>query len=186
MGRVIAVGASLGGPRALAQLLRDFKAPPAAPILIVQHISDGFTEGLAHWLSTESNLDVRMAEDGESLVPGLIGLAPSGQHLVVADGRVRLVDDVPEGGFRPSCTTLFRSVARAYGTRAIGVVLTGMGSDGAAGLLEMRKAGAHTLAQDESSCIVFGMPRAADEAGAVEQVLPLDQMARTILRLLED
>ena len=183
--RLVAIGASLGGPRALAHLLHAFEGPLAAPILIVQHISDGFSEGLAHWLSAETSSPVREAEHQMPLVPGLIAVAPSGKHLEVREGKALLTDTPLDGGFRPSVTTLFRSVARHYGARGVGAILTGMGQDGADGLLEMRRQGARTFAQDEASCAVFGMPRAAWEMGAVEQMMPLDQLAAAIRRAVE-
>jgi two-component system chemotaxis response regulator CheB len=183
--KVVAIGASLGGPRAISQLLTDLKPPINAPVLIVQHISDGFSEGLAHWLSSEVHHPVREAHDGQLLVPGMIAVAPSRQHLEVREGSIRLTDAPPEGGFRPSCTTLFRSVARWYGPRGIGVVLTGMGSDGAEGLLSLRRQGGRTLAQDEQSCVVYGMPKAARDLGAVEQTLPLEHIAAALRRILD-
>lgn len=184
-GRLVAIGASLGGPRALATLLQELRPPLPAPVLIAQHISPGFSEGLAHWLSVEAHCPVREATDGMPLVPGLIAIAPTGRQLVVEEGVARLTDDPPVGGFKPSCSVLFRTAGQAYGPRAIGVVLTGMGTDGAEGLLSMRKAGARTFAQDESTSVVFGMPRAAHEAGAVEQLLPLEGLAAAVRRVLE-
>jgi two-component system chemotaxis response regulator CheB len=183
--RLVAVGASLGGPRALAQLLNDLKAPLPLPMLIVQHISDGFSRGLANWLAAETHTPVREAEHQMPLTPGLVAVAPSGKQLGVQDGVAILGDDPPEGGFKPSVSTLFHSVARAYGAQALGVVLTGMGADGADGLLAMRRQGARTLAQDEASCAVFGMPRAAHEVGAVERLIPLDGMAQAIRRVVD-
>ena len=180
---LVAIGASLGGPRALATLLRGL--PPAfpAPIAIVQHIADGFTEGLAAWLSAETHLDVHEARDGEPLAPGRVVLAPTGRHLVVGEGIVRLSDAPPVDTFRPSVTPLFLSAARAYGARVCGVILTGMGRDGAEGLKAIRDAGGPTLAQDEATSAVFGMPRAAIELGAVERVLPLEELARALREL---
>ena len=184
-GRLVAIGASLGGPRALAQLLHDLKTPLPAPMLIVQHISDGFSEGLAHWLSAETATPVRHAEHLMPLTPGLIAVAPSGFQLEVRDGKALLTDAAADGGFKPSASALFRTVARHYGNRGVGVILTGMGTDGAEGLLEMRRQGARTFAQDEQSCVVFGMPRAAWELGAVESLLPLDQLAAALRRAVE-
>src|SRR5206468_3034837 len=148
--RLVAIGASLGGPRALAQLLHDLKGPLPVPMLIVQHISDGFSQGLANWLASESHSPVREAEHGMPLTPGLIAVAPSGKHLTVAEGKAVLTDDAPDGGFKPAVSALFRSVAKSHGPRGVGVILTGMGQDGADGLLAMRKAGAPTFAQDEA------------------------------------
>lgn len=178
---LVVIGASLGGPRALAQLLRALPADLPAPVAVVQHIADGFTEGLTAWLSQETPLAVSTARDGDALRPGRVLLAPSGSHLVVAEGCVRLSADPPVETFRPSATTLLASAARVYGARACGVILTGMGRDGAEGLKALRDAGGCTLAQDEASSAVFGMPRAAIELGAAERVLPLDEIPRAIL-----
>jgi len=180
---LIAIGASLGGPKALATLLRALPAAFPAPVVVVQHIADGFTEGLAAWLDQESELTVRVASDGEHLEPGLVLVAPTGRHLLVGRGRVRLTDGPAVGGFRPSVTPLFRSVAEAFGPRACGVLLTGMGRDGADGLHALRHAGGHAIVQDEATSAVFGMPRAAIEAGAVDRVLPLDDIPRALLEL---
>jgi two-component system, chemotaxis family, protein-glutamate methylesterase/glutaminase len=181
---LIVVGASLGGPRALATLLRGLPPDFGAPIAVVQHIADGFTEGLAGWLASESRLDVREARDGDPLVAGRVLLAPSGQHLVVAGGLARLSDAPPVDTFKPSVTPLFLSAARHHGTRACGVILTGMGRDGAEGLRAIRKAGGTTLAQDEATSAVFGMARAAIELGAVERVLPLEEIPRVLVELV--
>lgn len=185
LSRLVALGASLGGPRALAHLLTDLKTPLPVPMLIVQHISDGFSRGLANWLAAETHTSVREAEHQMPLTPGLVAVAPSGKQLGVQEGLAVLTDDPPEGGFKPSASTLFHSVARTYGSRGVGVVLTGMGSDGADGLLAMRRQGARTLAQDEASCVVFGMPRAAHELGAVERLVPLEGMAAAIRRAVD-
>ncbi|HEY6099600.1 MAG TPA: chemotaxis-specific protein-glutamate methyltransferase CheB [Anaeromyxobacter sp.] len=181
---LVVVGASLGGPRALAAMLRALPAHFATPIAIVQHIADGFTEGLATWLATESHLEVREARDGDRLRPGLVVLAPTGRHLLVAGkGVARLSDGPPVDTFKPSVTPLFVSAARAYGPRVCGVILTGMGRDGAEGLRAIKDAGGPTLAQDEATSAVFGMPRAAIELGAVDRVLPLDEIARALVEL---
>jgi two-component system chemotaxis response regulator CheB len=180
---LVVVGASLGGPRALATLLRGLAPGLPVPIAIVQHIADGFTEGLASWLASETRLDVREARDGEPLRPGAIVLAPTGRHLVVEEGTVRLSDAPPVETFRPSVTPLFLSAARHYGARACGVILTGMGRDGAAGMRAIKAAGGPTLAQDEATSAVFGMPRAAIELGAVDRVLPIDAIAPALLEL---
>jgi two-component system chemotaxis response regulator CheB len=180
---LVVIGASLGGPRALVTLLRGLPSTFPAPIAIVQHIADGFTEGLAAWLASESRLDVREACDGDVLRPGRVLVAPTGRHLLVGDGIARLSDAPPVDTFRPSVNPLFMSAARSHGARACGVILTGMGRDGADGLKAIRSAGGATLAQDETSSAVFGMPRAAIEAGAVDRVLPLDDIARALVEL---
>jgi two-component system chemotaxis response regulator CheB len=180
---LVVIGASLGGPRALATLLRALPPDFPAPVAVVQHIADGFTEGLAGWLAMESKLKVAEAKDGEPIQPGKVVLAPSGSHLVVADGQYRLSDAAPVDTFKPSVTPLFASAARHYGPRACGVLLTGMGRDGAQGLRAMKDAGGATLAQDEATSTVFGMPRAAIELGAVDRVLPLDEIGRALVEL---
>jgi len=179
---LVVLGASLGGPRALAAVLKALPQEFPAPIAVVQHIADGFIDGLAGWLAQESRLDVATARDGEPLRPGRVLLAPSGRHLLVErPGVARLSDAPPLDTFRPSVTPLFRSAAAAYGARACGVLLTGMGRDGAEGLKAMRDAGGLTLVQDEATSAVFGMPRAAIELGAAERVLPLGDIAAALL-----
>jgi two-component system chemotaxis response regulator CheB len=180
---LVAIGASLGGPRALATLLRALPGNFSAPMAVVQHIADGFTEGLAAWLDLESELDVRVARDGDLLEAGVVLLAPTGCHMLVGKGRVRLSSDPPVGGFRPSVTPLFRSAAEAFGSRSCGVLLTGMGRDGADGLRTLKQAGGYALAQDEATSAVFGMARAAIEEGAVDRVLPLEDIPPALVEL---
>ena len=180
---IVVVGASLGGPRALATLLRALPAHFPVPIAVVQHIADGFTEGLASWLASESRLEVREARDGDRLRAGLVVLAPTGRHLLVGEDVARLSDAPPVDTFKPSVTPLFLSAARTYGSRVCGVILTGMGRDGAEGLRAIKDAGGPTLAQDEATSAVFGMPRAAIELGAVDRVLPLDEIPRALVEL---
>jgi len=180
---LVVVGASLGGPRALAAVLRSLPADFPAPVAVVQHIADGFTEGLAGWLASEARLEVSEARDGDPIHPGRVVLAPSGAHLVVTESHYRLSDAPAVDTFKPSVTPLFLSAARHFGPRACGVILTGMGRDGAEGLRAMREAGGATVAQDEATSIVFGMPRAAIELGAVERVLPLDDIGRALVEL---
>ncbi len=183
---VVAIAASLGGPRALLQILRSLPADFAAPICVCQHITDGFSAGLAQWLASETRLQVKEAEDGARMQPGGVYLAPSGAHLLIQqDARLKLDDGPALAGFRPSCDALLTSAAEAFGRRAIGVVLTGMGKDGARGLREIRRRGGRTLAQDQASCVVFGMPREAVELGAAERVVPLDEIAGTLLKWVE-
>lgn len=184
---IIAIGASTGGTQALAQVLQDL--PPTSPgVVIVQHMPSDFTGPFARRLNACCALDVREAAGGEIVTPGAVLIAHGGQHLEIngAPGNYRaaLVDGPKVSGHRPSVDLLFRSVARAAGRNAVGVLLTGMGEDGAAGLLDMRRAGARTLAQDEQSSIVFGMPRAAYENQAAEELVPLARMAERIIDLL--
>jgi two-component system chemotaxis response regulator CheB len=176
------VAASTGGPAALARILRELPGDLPAPVLVVQHIATGFEQGLARWLTEVGPLSVRVAADGEPARPGAVLLAASGVHLgITGSGTVALSHADPIGGFRPSATFLFRSVARAYGRRALGVVLTGMGTDGAAGLVDLRRAGAYVIAQDEATSSVYGMPEAAVAAGAADRVLALRGIAGAIV-----
>lgn len=185
--RVVAIAASTGGPAAVEHLLSRLPSGFPAAILVVQHIAPGFSEGLASWLNATSPLPVKLAEDGELIVPGRVYVAGEDRHLTVSRGeRIILANDPPIGGFRPSATALFRSVAEHFGSSAAGVVLTGMGSDGVDGLLALREAGGCVLAQDEASSIVFGMPAAAIEAGAASIVLPLPQLAPQLTRMVQD
>jgi two-component system chemotaxis response regulator CheB len=184
---VIGIAASLGGPRALAILFKGLPRDLKAPICVVQHISDGFVQGLADWLASESGMPVREARTGAVLQPGCVLIAPSGTHLTVGeDDRVELDDGPAVEGFKPSGTRLLRSLAECYGRRTIGVVLTGMGRDGADGLAAVRAAGGRTLAQDEATSTVYGMPRAAVETGAVERVVAIDEMAPVLVGLVRD
>ena len=179
---VVAIAASLGGPKALALLLKALPHTFPAPLLVCQHITDGFTQGLAHWLSGETALRVVEARDEERLATGAVYIAPSGHHLRVRPGgRVWLDPGPPLLGFRPSCDALLASVAESFGRRSVGVVLTGMGRDGARGLKAIRDAGGRTLVQDEASSVVWGMPREAVGLGAAEAVLPLDRIAQTLV-----
>ena len=177
---LVAVGASTGGPAALATILRGLPAAIPVPVLVVQHITPGFDAALATWLDETTPLAVRLAADGQRPRPGEVVIAPAGAHLGLSGDRVELRDGPPLNGHRPSATHLFASVARALGPHAVGVILTGMGSDGAAGLLELRRTGGTVLAQDEASCVVPGMPAAAVAAGAVDQVVPLGELAARI------
>lgn len=184
---IVAIAASLGGPKALAQLLSALPRSLTAPVCICQHISEGFTGALATWLSQETGQRVEEAQHDAMLEPGRVYVAPSGQHFrVAAQGRVRLDAEPPIAGFRPSCDALLESVARSFGRRAVGVILTGMGRDGAQGLKAIRDMGGRTLAQDELSCAVWGMPREAVKLGAAERVLPLDDLPQAIVQLVDE
>jgi two-component system, chemotaxis family, protein-glutamate methylesterase/glutaminase len=180
---VVAIAASLGGPKALSHLLSMIPRELGAPICICQHISDGFTWGLANWLASESGKHVVEARQDEPIEPGTIYVAPSRAHLrIEPPGRVALDTGGPIQGFRPSCDVLLESVAQSFGRRTIGVILTGMGRDGAMGLRAIRDRGGRTIAQDESSCVVFGMPREAILLGAAQEVLPLEQIPAVLVR----
>lgn len=185
---LIAIAASAGGPGALAALLAHLHRPPPVPIVVVQHMPDEFIEGLARWLERLTQLPVRLAFHNQPLAPGMVHLASGRAHLRVQRGGRHLFAQRDEArgdyAYQPAADVLFESVALALGARSVGIVLTGMGADGAAGLLHMHAAGAHTFAQDEASSIVFGMPAAAIRLGAVERVMAPAQLAATLSRLL--
>jgi len=179
---VIAIAASLGGPKALAVVLSGLPPGFGAAICICQHITSGFTDDLAHWLAVETEHRVVEAQDGQRLERGTVYIAPSDVHLSVAPGpSAKLERGPPVGGFLPSCDVLLKSAAAACGLNAIGVVLTGMGRDGAKGLKEIRTRGGHTIAQDEATSTVWGMPKEAVALGAAEVVLPLHRIANQLI-----
>jgi len=174
---LICLGASTGGPPALQTILLGLDPASTPPIVVVQHINPGFVGSLATWLDETTRFQVKPAAAGERLLPGKVLLAPEERHLmVVRGGRVNLVSGLAVDGHLPSVTALFRSAA-AYGPAAVGVLLTGMGRDGAQGLLEMKQAGAKTIAQDKKSSVVWGMPGEAVALGAADDVLPLASVA---------
>jgi two-component system chemotaxis response regulator CheB len=183
--RVIAIGASAGGPPTVAEILAGLPADLPWPILLVQHIAPGFAEGLAEWLGRSTSLRVKLAEANEQTRAGVVYLAPDRIQMgISARGLIRLTDEVGVDGFRPSASHLLRSVARSYGAAALGVLLTGMGRDGAAGLLELRELGGTTIAQDKESSAVFGMPMEAIRLGAAEHVLPPKRISEVIRALM--
>ena len=178
---VVAIAASTGGPPALATVLEGL-ANLTAPVLIVQHIHPDFVKGLVDWMARVSPLEVVIAVHGQALRSGYVHIAPGGTHLRIGrDWRIELVD-TPATLHRPSADQLFESVASHASEKGIGVLLTGMGDDGAAGLAAMHRSGALTIAQDQATSAVFGMPRAAQRLGVVDQQLPLQAIAAAILR----
>lgn len=184
---LVAIGASTGGPAALNTILGALPAGFPVPILIVQHITVGFTQGLATWLQGGCQLSIRVARAEERIQPGIVYIAPDDRHLLItAGGRLRLADGALVNHVRPSVDVLFESIGPLYGARALGVLLTGMGEDGARGLRAIRQHGGFTLAQDESTSVVYGMPKAAAELGACNAILPLDRIApflvQTVMR----
>jgi len=185
--KIVAIGASTGGTEALKEVLTRF--PPNAPAtVVVQHMPQAFTRAFAERLNGLCAVEVREAISGDTLRPGLVLIAPGNEHMMLQrSGAVYsvLVKDGPRVHHqRPAVDVLFRSVARFAGPNSIGVILTGMGADGAEGMLEMRQAGARTIAQDEASCVVYGMPKEAVAAGAVERVAPLPRITDEILAML--
>ena len=185
---LIAIGASTGGPSALLRLLNEFPVDFPIPLVIVQHMPNEFIPGLARWLNTATALHVEVAYDGLVLERGIVALAPGSAHMLVErQGNqliIHLSEEIGLSRHMPSVDVLFKSVAKTCGRGAIGLILTGMGDDGSQGLLSMRQAGAHTFVQDESSCTVFGMPRAAIEIGAAQYICSLSHLASKIKKLL--
>lgn len=184
--QIVAVGASTGGPPVLQTILEGLPKPFPVPIVIVQHISAGFVEGLATWLTQRCGLPVRVACDGERAQAGQAYIAPDGLHMRVGGGgRLLCVPDAPVNGLRPAVSCLFRSIAQCYGARAVGILLTGMGRDGADELKLMRECGAITIAQDKESSIIHGMPGAAVEIGAAAQVLSPERIVAALRDLMK-
>jgi two-component system chemotaxis response regulator CheB len=183
---VVALAASTGGPAALARLLGALPADFPLPILLVQHMGASFLAGFAAWLDGIVPLKVALAQDGEAAQPGRVHVAPGDRHLLLAaDGVLRLGAGPPVEGQRPAATVLFQSVADAVGAQGLGVLLTGMGEDGARGLLAMRRAGAMTITEHESTTVVYGMPAAAVRLGASGLALPLPLIAPRLLRVAD-
>lgn len=181
--RLIAVGASTGGPRAIVEVLQALPAGVPLPVLVVLHIGDPFGAAFAEWLDAQTAHGVRFAADGQDIATPGVYLAPPGRHLNVQARRLRLSDGAPRHSCRPSVDVLFESVAAECGATAAACLLTGMGHDGARGLLAIRQAGGMTIAQDEASCVVYGMPREAALLGAAQHVLPLAEIGPALAAL---
>jgi two-component system, chemotaxis family, protein-glutamate methylesterase/glutaminase len=176
--KIIAIGTSTGGPQALQTIFESLPANFPVPIVCVQHISQGFLDGLIRWLSASCPLSLTIATHGVTPQAGTIYFPPEGKHLEL-DSQERFVcsDSPPVGGHRPAVNVTFKSIARIYGSSAIAVLLTGMGKDGAEGMQMIRQAGGFTIAQDQETSVIFGMPREAIELGAVKQILPIQKIA---------
>lgn len=182
---IAAIGASTGGPAVLAEILGGQPASFPIPILVVQHIAHGFAAGLAAWLNEQTALQVKLAEPYERVQPGVVYVAPDDRQMgLAAGGRIHLTEQPAEAGFRPSISHTFRAAAAQYGPAAAGVLLTGMGHDGAAGLLQIRAAGGLTLVQDEATSVIFGMAAQAIRLGAAEHVLSPAEIARLLRSLV--
>jgi two-component system, chemotaxis family, protein-glutamate methylesterase/glutaminase len=181
--QLIAIGASTGGPLALQALLSQMPKDLPVPVLIVQHMAPGFAHGFVEWLSRVCNLRMSVARQSEFLHPGHVYVAPDDFHMGVAGGRILLSSRERENGLRPSASFLFRSVVHTYRQRAVGILLTGMGTDGAEELKQLHDAGAVTIAQDEESSVVHGMPGHAIKIGAAGMVLPPEGIARAVAAL---
>lgn len=181
---VVAIGASTGGPPALQRILHALPADFPAPILCIQHISKGFLPGLVNWLQHGTALRIKIGEDGELARRGTVYLAPDDHHLLMdRHGRLHTPTS-PDSTHKPSITETFSSLAASFGRQVIGILLTGMGDDGAAGLREIADNGGITIAQDEASCVVFGMPKVAIEIGAARFVLPLADIAPRVVDVM--
>lgn len=183
---VVVIGASIGGPSALAKILSQIPADFPLSILLVIHIAPEFSDSLVQWIAKASALNVRVARDGDRMLrrgAGEVLMAPPDRHLTVSQGRVRVTDTPPRHLCRPSIDELFESVARECGPQAIACLLTGMGKDGAVGLLAVRQSGGQTIAQDEASSVVFGMPREAIALDAAQVISPLAEVAGTLCRM---
>ncbi|MGD9221736.1 MAG: chemotaxis response regulator protein-glutamate methylesterase [Desulfobacteraceae bacterium] len=187
---IVGIGISTGGPNALAQVLPQLPGDIGVPVVIVQHMPAMFTQSLAKSLNSKCALEVHEAVNGEPLHPNKVYIAPGGKQMKIvagADGRARVIkitNDPPENSCRPSVDYLFRSIAELYVGRATGVIMTGMGSDGTAGLIQMKNSGAFIIAQDESTCVVFGMPKDPIERGIVDVVSPLGMISKQIINTL--
>ncbi|MBN1168085.1 MAG: chemotaxis-specific protein-glutamate methyltransferase CheB [Methanospirillaceae archaeon] len=169
--KAVLIGASTGGPLIIQKILKELSPKFPIPILIVQHIATGFVDGFASWLATTTGRNVHVAENKETIIPGEVYIAPCDRHMGIKDGMIQLSDDPPEDSIRPSVGYLFRSAEKMYGNAVIAILLSGMGSDGARDMLLLHDRGAFTIAQDETSSIVFGMPGSAIRLGAAECVL---------------
>lgn len=182
--KVITIGASTGGPKALHQIIAPLPKNFPVPIICTQHISPGFLEGLIRWLGTESQLKIKIAQAGEYPLPGTIYFAPDNCHLVLnSRGQFAHLNSGSVDGHCPSVTVMFESVAKFYGRETVGILLTGMGKDGAAGMNAIAQAGGVTIAQDEKSCVVFGMPKEAIALGIVNYVLPPQEIVSFLNQL---
>ncbi len=183
--KVVAIGASTGGPPVLQSIFSGLPGAFGAPVLLVQHIAPGFAAGFVDWLNRTSSLKLCLATRGEIALPGHVYVAPDGHQMGIDSARrIVLTTDPPENGLRPAVSYLFRSVAQAFGEKAVGVLLTGMGRDGAQELKLMRDKGALTIAQDKESCIVFGMPGEAVKLGGAKYTLPPDRIKDMLQKLV--
>jgi two-component system, chemotaxis family, protein-glutamate methylesterase/glutaminase len=180
---IIAIGASTGGPKGVMQIVKSFPADFRGTVFIVQHIARGFVNGFVNWLNSESRIGVRLAVDGDEWKEGEILVAPDDCHMILQKGRVRLVNSAPVNCCRPSIDLFFNSLAEEEGARVMSILLSGMGKDGAQGLRLIRDRGGLTIVQNEQSCAVFGMPKAAIELDAADEILPLSDIPAAIAKL---
>jgi two-component system, chemotaxis family, protein-glutamate methylesterase/glutaminase len=181
---LVAIGSSTGGPSALLAVFESLPADFPVPIVVAQHIADGFIPGLVSWLDAGTRIHVVAAEEGAVPQPGTAYVAPTGTNMLLEGKRITFKSPMASQLYIPSADTLFDSIAHSYGKRAVGVILTGMGADGASGLKRMHDGGAATIAQDEETCTVFGMPKAAIELGAADRILPVQAIGAAIAELV--
>jgi two-component system chemotaxis response regulator CheB len=181
--RGVVIGSSTGGPKALMSLCTDLPADFPIPVVLVQHNSSGFDTGFAQWLNDYTPLEVKLAENREVPEKGKLYVAPTDKHLILVGGRFSFDDGEPVNNQKPAADLLFKSAAKCWGPGAVSVVLTGMGADGAEGTRYIRQAGGITIAQDEDSSMIYGMPKAAFDTGCVDIVLPLNMIPRQLIEL---
>ncbi len=182
---IVAIASSTGGPQVVHRLLSELPVDFPAPIVIVQHINAAFAESLAGWFSASSKLRIKVAQNGDALVPGVVLIGAPDKHLVVSQrGKVAVISGAARDGHLPSATTLLESVAKVYGRRTVGLILTGMGTDGAEGMVAIKNAGGRTIAQSQESCVVFGMPGAAIARDAVEHIAHGDDISMVLMKLV--
>ncbi|MDD2914365.1 MAG: chemotaxis-specific protein-glutamate methyltransferase CheB [Gallionella sp.] len=183
--KIIAIASSTGGPRALALILSEMREGCPVPIVVAQHMSDSFVGGLLDWLGSVTPIKVKFAADGESLRENHVYFSPPGMHMTVnASGRLALLAVPPGDLFHPSCNMLLASVGEAFGTQSLGVILTGMGDDGVEGLRNIRKHGGYTVAQDEATSVVFGMPKVAIDSGVIDKISPVSEIGGLLKQLV--
>ncbi len=191
LSEIIGIGISTGGPNALTRMIPMLPDTLKVPILIVQHMPPMFTASLAASLNNKSGLTVKEAQDGDTITGSTVYIAPGGRQMKIAAGgdgisrKIKITDDPPENSCKPSVDYLFRSIAQHYVGRATGVIMTGMGSDGTKGLIQMKQSGSIIIAQDEATCTVFGMPKAPIESGLADIIAPLENIAGEIVKTIE-
>ncbi len=186
-GSLVAIGSSSGGPKALSVVLKSLPADFPAPVVIVQHVDQKFTAELAAWLDKQCALEVRLAKKGDRLTPGRVLIAGTNDHLVLnSRSSLEYTPDPMEMAYRPSVDVFFASVAKYWVGDVVAVLLTGMGRDGAEGMLTLKNKGVYTIAQNEATCAVYGMPKAAVQVGAAQQILPIDDIASELIEFFDN
>ncbi len=183
--KVVAIAVSTGGPKALSEVIPLLPENLPAGVVVVQHMAKGFIQGLADWLQSMSKIKIRVAKEGDIITKGEALFAPDTCHMIIdKDGKIQFEDSPPVGGVKPAADIVLPSIAKYYGQRTIGVIMTGMGDDGARGMECIKREGGKTIAQNEETCAVFGMPKVAIERGVIDEVIPLDKIAETIIKYL--